>query len=182
MEASSSSSTDALVYSAAAEIPSGLTLVTGPRGAGKTSWCAALAALAGDLRLSVAGVLCPARVADELKTGIDLVDLRTGECRSLGSRAATSATGLLVGCWQFDAETLGWGNTILEQSGNADLVIIDELGPLEFKQGGGFQAGLRLVDEGRYRSAWVVIRPALVALACARWPSARVIAIGGDSR
>ena len=116
----------------------------------------------------------------DFKTGIDLVNLRTGECRSLGSRAATSTAGVLVGCWQFDAETLGWGNAILEQSGNADLVIIDELGPLEFKQGGGFQAGLRLVDEGRYRSAWVVIRPALVALACGRWPSARVFAIGGD--
>ncbi len=168
----------ALARFIAAEISTGLTLISGPRGAGKTSWCADLAAQAGALGLTVAGVLCPARLEDGRKTGIDLVDLRTGERRLLGWREETGAAGLPVGCWRFDAEVLHRGNAILAQSADADVLIIDELGPLEFDEGGGFQAGLRLLDEGRYRAAWVVVRPELLARARARWPLASVMALG----
>jgi hypothetical protein len=49
------------------------------------------------------------------------------------------------------------------------------VGPLELEEGYGYQEALRLLDEGRYRAALVVVRPALLALARVRWPQAQVL-------
>ena len=55
------------------------------------------------------------------------------------------------------------------------LLVVDELGPLEFVRGVGLMAGLAAVDEGRYAAAFVVVRPALVDEALRRWPDATVL-------
>ena len=56
-----------------------------------------------------------------------------------------------------------------------DLLVVDELGPLEFARGVGLTEGLTAVDAGRYAVACVVVRPALVDEALRRWPDATVV-------
>ncbi len=155
-----------------------LAIVTGERGDGKTTWCAALveAARAGGLR--VEGLLSPAVFEEgpegRIKVRIDLVSLAEGGRRCLALPAKVGAGGLPLS-WRFDEDAVAWGNGILARAGGGDLVLIDELGPLEFTYGGGFTEGLALLDAGRYRAAVVVIRPELLAEAQARWPGAVVV-------
>ena len=79
--------------------------------------------------------------------------------------------------WHFEEETLAWGNEALAAAGEADLVLIDELGPLELTHGRGLSAGPALLDGGRCRAAVVVIRPELLEQARARWSRAELLAV-----
>ena len=162
------------------DTPRGLYLISGASGAGKTQCCMAVVDQTRQLGLSVDGLLSPAVFADNQKVGIDLVHIQTGERRRLGVRYQAANAGLMVGSWRFDDAALAWGNHILQMLDDADVVILDELGPLEFKENGGFQAGLQLLDEHRYRTALVVIRPELLAVAKVRWPEAQVLDLFED--
>ena len=84
-------------------------------------------------------------------------------------------TGLETRHWSFFPEIVQWGNQALENAVPCDLLIVDELGPLEFTRGEGWIAGLAAVDSGSYQSALVVIRPSLLKMAGQRWKIFRVI-------
>ncbi|MGB4675600.1 MAG: nucleoside-triphosphatase, partial [Aggregatilineales bacterium] len=69
-----------------AEPPPRVALVTGDSGAGKTTWCRSLVEAARQRGLRVAGLLSPPVFEQGVKTGIDLLDLTTGERRRLAAR------------------------------------------------------------------------------------------------
>jgi nucleoside-triphosphatase THEP1 len=77
--------------------------------------------------------------------------------------------------WVFDPDVLVWANQRLQNSAGSDLLIIDELGPLEFLQNKGLLAGLERLDQGRFEVACVVVRSSLLPKALQRWPSAYVV-------
>lgn len=166
-----------------------LFLITGSSGAGKTSWCVAAARLAHAHALPVGGLLSPAVMDGPHKIAIDLLDLSTGERRRLAQRselpAAPSgegqAAGPVTGIWRFEPAAIAWGNGVLGKVAAGGLVFVDEMGPLEFEQGQGLQAGLQLVDAGRYRVACVTVRPSLLESARVRWPHAQAVTVGDDS-
>ncbi|MBE3118304.1 MAG: hypothetical protein IMZ50_06050 [Candidatus Atribacteria bacterium] len=147
-----------------------LILVTGPSGSGKTRWCLALADYASILGIHVGGLVSPAVFEGDLKIGIDLLDLRSGAQRRLAVRRGESTSGQITTDWHFDDEALNWGNTVLEQLGACQLLILDELGPLELQRGVGLTNGLGLVAARRYRLACVVVRPSLLEIAQPLWP------------
>jgi len=159
-------------------------VVSGWRGAGKTTWCRQLAELGRARGLEVAGLLSPARFAagfeaDGLlvKTGIEVEDLHTGQRRLLASRLEGELQGLRLGPWTFDDAVLAWGNQVLATTIACDILIIDELGPLEFDQQQGWSAGFDLIDRRRYRLAAVVVRPEYLAPFQQRWPEAKSISL-----
>ncbi len=152
-----------------------LIFVTGPSGAGKSTWCAGLVRRSRERGLVVRGLLSPAVFADGSKIGIDLVDLATGERRRLATLRRPTSTGLLTDHWQFDADILVWGNQILRDAHPCDLLIIDELGPLELLRNGGLQEAIRILEQRHYHVACAVIRPSLLPDAQQRWPGGHVI-------
>ena len=160
------------------EIPSGLWLLSAPKGAGKTTFCGSVIDAMRTGGASVGGILCPAVFAEGEKVGIDQVHIATGERRRLGVRAG-QADESTVGRWQLDQHVLAWGNEILAGLQNENLIVIDELGPLELQAGDGYQEGVQLLDEGRYQTALVVVRPTLLLLAQQRWPQAQVVQLEG---
>ncbi|GAB4476187.1 MAG: NTPase [Anaerolineae bacterium] len=147
-----------------------LILVTGLSGSGKTTWCARLAEEATARGLRVAGLLCPAVFTAEGKAAIDVVDLITGERRRLADLRGVETHLPTVGEWQFYPEVIAWANHALRDLPNPDLLIIDELGPLEFKHHDGFLTALSLLDARHHRAACVVVRHSLLSQARARWP------------
>ena len=176
-----------------------LIFITGPSGCGKTRYCLELAHRARENGIPLAGVVSPPiyesgkkkllstygsrnfvdradyRTNDDqitqVKWGIDLEDLASGERRRLAVRREAPQEGLATADWQFDEAVLVWGNERLASCrSGGPLLILDELGPLEFERGLGFQAGLQLLDEGRFHLAVAVVRPALLPLARQRWP------------
>lgn len=160
-------------------------LVTGERGAGKTLFCRALVEAARALPEApeVAGVVSPRVYEGEGQVGIEAEDLRTGRRRRLaalrspGEPALSEATKL----WRFDEEALAWGNEVLQSAAPCDLLVVDELGPLELEEGRGWLGGVEAVDSGAFTVAVVVVRPRLLPEARRRWPAAEVVEMAGPA-
>jgi len=152
-----------------------LIVVTGLRGAGKTSWCIQLADTAKDHGLNVQGILSPGIFKGGQKIGIAARDLATGEEHQLAKLRDDRSAELATPRWTFDPEVMLWANQVLEKVSESDLLIIDELGPLEFLQGEGLTAGLSLIDSRTFRVACVVVRSSLLPKVLQRWPKALVV-------
>jgi ABC-type cobalamin/Fe3+-siderophores transport system ATPase subunit/nucleoside-triphosphatase THEP1 len=163
-------------YAAGRQVPQRL-VVTGARGSGKSRWCAAVVAAARARGLSVAGVASPAVLEGGRKVAIDLVDLRRDARRRLAEVRRADEPGTSTQRWRFDEAALAWGNAALREAAatRVDLLVVDELGPLEFVRGVGFTEGVSALDAGRFAVACVVVRPALVDEALRRWPDATVV-------
>lgn len=155
-----------------------LFILTAPIGAGKTTFCRALADRAGAAGWDVAGILCPAFFEDSVKTGILAQDLRSGEARllavsthqpinqALGTQSDHKLFNLKLGNWLFSTSTLTWGREIIAASLPTDLLIVDELGPLELVRGEGWANALDVLRQPAYKAGVIVIRPSLLTEAC----------------
>lgn len=158
-----------------------LWLLTGPIGAGKTTFCRRLAQTARSQGWDAAGLLSPARMEAGRKIGILAEDLRSGEQLTLACIHSSPQAGLHLGSWHFDERVLDWGNQVIAKSSPCDLLIVDELGPLEFNRQIGLTAALEVISRGCYKIGCVVVRPSLLAEAHARWPWARPLDISEAS-
>lgn len=135
-------------------------LLTGGHQAGKTAVCRRFARLAVGRGWRVAGVVSPALFKDGLKTGIQVTDLRSGATRFLAAvnrKPKPDQLGYL-----FDEDVIAWANAAIAASSHCDLLIVDELGPLELEQGRGFTSAFEVLRRRDYRLAVVVVRPGLV--------------------
>lgn len=161
-----------------------ITLITGPRGSGKTRLCQRRADEARAAGHDVAGILSPAIFDGGDKVGIAALDLRTGERRLLARRRSPADPAVLPGTpgWVFDAATLAWADAVLAAATPCDLLVVDELGPLELERAEGWTAALTALDVGNYRAALVVVRRELLSVARARWPAAQVLDVGSAAR
>ncbi len=135
--------------------------LTGSRGVGKTAFCRLLAGHARSAGWDVAGLLSPAIVETGRKTGILAEDLRTGEVHPLASATPHSSFNLPLGNWYINTATIDWGNRVLETCLPCDLLIVDELGPLELLRGAGWISALAVFRQPSYRLGLVVVRPEL---------------------
>jgi nucleoside-triphosphatase len=163
------------------DIKPGLTLVTGPRDAGKTRWCMELAGRVGAAGMNLRGLVSPAVMEDGEKVGYDLLDLGSGERRRLAYRIGEAEGDLATEHWQMAAETLKWGNEILRGIKDCEIFILDEAGPLEFVKGVGLTAGLNLLDAKREFPCFLAIRPSLIEAACKRWPWAGILELTAEA-
>ncbi|KPL72029.1 hypothetical protein ADN00_16205 [Ornatilinea apprima] len=147
-------------------------IITGWRGAGKTSLCQMVVEQARQRGWDVAGVISLPVLEKSVKTGIEIIAIRSNERRLLARSTALANTTLQTHAWAFDPVNMQWGNEILKSAVPCDLLMVDELGPLEFERQQGWLEGLRALDSGQFKLALVVIRPELVAQARSRWPQA----------
>jgi nucleoside-triphosphatase THEP1 len=152
-------------------------IVTGEIGSGKSTFCMLVIDQARQAGLRVTGLLSPAVFEEDEKTGIQVVDLGRGASRRLAWLRSGQARAVETKRWSFDPEAVAWGGRVLSRAVPTELLVIDELGPLEFERGEGWMEGLRVLDEGEYRAALVVIRPSLVSEAQSRWPGAEVLSV-----
>jgi nucleoside-triphosphatase THEP1 len=136
-------------------------VLSGPPGSGKTIACRQLAILARQRGLDCAGLVCPARFHASRKVGIDVLDLRTGVNRPLAEADQLPAA-LRTGAYRFDAEAVAWGVAVLDAACPCDLLVVDEIGPLELERGQGWANALDILRDGQFALAVVVVRPGLV--------------------
>jgi nucleoside-triphosphatase THEP1 len=136
---------------------------------------------ASTLGIRVGGLVSPSVFENGKKVGIHLVDLSTGERRPLAYHRGSSQGDLLTTDWQMDAETLEWGNSMLEKNLDCDLFILDELGPLEFSHGVGLVAGFEIIEARRDLPIFVSIRSSLIPEARMRWYWAQVLQIPSEA-
>ncbi len=141
-----------------------ISVITGGIGSGKTTFCQKLA----DSRLAngqpVQGFISPARLENGTKTGILARNLRDGSSRVLASIYPEEHTGFQYGPWYFNAATIQWVNSLLDSCSPTDLLILDEIGPIEFDYKGGFARAFTTLKRVSFREAVIVIRPAYVSV------------------
>lgn len=136
-------------------------ILTGGPGSGKTTACRQLVDRGRDLGLDCAGILCPARVIEGVKVGIDVVDVRTEERRRLAEVDELPGA-LRMGPYRFDEEAIAWGAARLGRACPCDLLVVDEVGPLEMNRVGGWTNAVEVLLTGDFRLAVAVVRPSLV--------------------
>ena len=81
--------------------------------------------------------------------------------------------------WSFYPDVVSWGNKVLGKALPTEILIIDELGPLEFNRAQGWVKAFESIDSGEFQTALLVIRPSLVQQASRRWKITRVIDLSG---
>lgn len=135
-------------------------VLSGAVGCGKTTVCEKVAARARQEGLRVGGVLTLHRSDPELGAVREVVDLATGTGRML---AATTGLcdGPRIGHWGFRRDAIEWGNERLEASCPCDLLIIDEIGPLELVRDEGWNRAIPVLNARQFGLALVVVRPVL---------------------
>lgn len=111
-----------------------MNFLTGPRQSGKTGLVLELAENAVKRGLRVAGFASPGLWEHGQRSGFDLLEFDTGEKYPLSRRVK----GLRPIPYMFDAESLAKGSRALSipRCRAADLVIVDEVGPIELRGGG----------------------------------------------
>ena len=132
-------------------------LLTGGRGVGKSTVCGETVALAEQRRYRCGGVITLTEAGAR-----DVLDVGSGRRRRL-TRAPEEGPVVTQGRFHFDPRTLDWGREVLSHTTPCDLLVVDELGPLEVERGRGWVIALDLIRAGRYALALLVVRPELVA-------------------
>lgn len=150
-------------------------ILTGEKGIGKTTLCQHLAEQARGPGMNIRGVISPAIFESGQKVGIGVVNLKDNSRRRLAYTHEQKSRGPATKRWAFVREAVEWGDAVLKESTPCDLLILDELGPLEFEMGQGWLHGFAALDQGEYNLALVVIRPKLTSRALARWPDAEIV-------
>ncbi|MDI7276427.1 MAG: nucleoside-triphosphatase [Anaerolineae bacterium] len=135
-------------------------LLVGEIGAGKTTVCLRVAGQARRRGWRVGGIVSrPPVDAEGRRTGLAAEDLWTGEGRLL-ARLEPDPGALRCGRYSFDPDAFTWGCRAVQQAlaQGADLIILDEVGPLELASGAGFAPVLGMLLGARCPRLLVVRR------------------------
>lgn len=159
-----------------------LILLTGEQDAGKSLTCHLLMTTARAAGRDVAGVLSLGTYHQKEKIGYMVMDARTEAFRALATRRQNDTPGEVhTQRWTFFKDALAWGNGLLEDACPCDILIVDELGPLELERGEGWQAGIAALDSRAYQVAVAVVRPSLLAIATTRFAPCNVVKIASPA-
>ncbi|RYG31814.1 DUF2478 domain-containing protein [bacterium] len=158
-----------------------ITIISGASDSGKTRMCEAAVASLKERGVDVAGIVSRSEYENGEKVRLHAHSIRGGE-RWLAERTDRPIpfTGPATKCWAFDETSIAWANAILSESTPATVLIVDELGPLEFGRGKGFLTAFEVLDRGEFEHALVVVRPGLTVAALMRWPHAKVVDLDAE--
>ncbi len=140
-----------------------LILLSAPSTLGKTTACARLLALAREQGFHTEGFLSPPVFKGNEKTAIYLQNAATGEKRLFARKALPHETPD-IGHWHMDPDATMWANRAFSTLPPADLLFVDEIGPLELVHHRGLTEGLRAVESTVYRLGIITIRPSLLEI------------------
>jgi len=144
-------------------------VLTGDQGAGKTTYLASAIPRMRAKGLTVGGILAHVLYADSKRIGYDVENVLTGE-RSPLCRTDHVASRQVIGPFVFLEEGLALGQRALAQKTieHCDLVVVDEVGPLELQGGGWAQSVQRLLGMDGM-NLLLVVRPAMVEKLQTHW-------------
>lgn len=154
-------------------------ILTGERGAGKSTVCRKAVALAQAEGYTCGGLITLSRPGGAL----DVLDVRSGSLRRLTLSPGVEPA-VIQGRFRFDPQTLAWGNEALTYATPCDLLVVDELGPLEMDRGGGWAKAFAALRGSDFALGLVVVRPELVVQMQVWLPASAtaVFAVAPDNR
>ena len=151
-----------------------VTVLCASSGQGKTTFLCDQAAHWVEQGRTVGGVASPCVFATSERIGYDLLDLRSRVRRPLARVGETGPAGPTAGVYRFDPDALAAGNAAITEAVRAglEIIVIDEVGPLELRWG-GWAPALQFVLHTGYPAQRLVItvRPSLVDELPTRFPA-----------
>lgn len=141
-------------------------ILTGERGVGKSTICRETVALAQARGYTCGGILTLSCSNNTL----DVLDVCGDHARRLTLEPGVTPA-VTQGRFHFDPETLAWGNDVLAHATPCHLLVVDEVGPLEIEQGGGWLKAFDVLRKADFALALVVVRPELLVRAQLKLPT-----------
>jgi nucleoside-triphosphatase THEP1 len=150
-------------------------IITGDVRTGKTLILSKVIFSLSKSNVKVTGVYSPARFERDVKTGIYLVDISSQIKRLLADYKPGWDSENPKREWKMDPEVLQWGNEVLRRSVPTEVLVIDELGFLEFEKNQGWTSAFEILESNDFKIALVVVRIGLLKHALSKWPAAKII-------
>ncbi|NIM90903.1 MAG: DUF2478 domain-containing protein [Candidatus Aminicenantes bacterium] len=114
-------------------------VLTGPVDSGKTTFLKKVIGKLEKQKVKMDGFLSEAIVKGQEKIGYDLVDLRDGRSVPFIRKSGLQSW-QRIGPYFFIPESLSWAKKIILRSREADILVVDEIGPLELSGQGLWDA------------------------------------------
>jgi nucleoside-triphosphatase THEP1 len=149
--------------------PGRVLVITGAPGEGKSNLAGALAKSLREAGLSLGGIHAPGFWDGGRRSGFDIIDLATGESRPL-CRTQGPDDWQSQGPFRFSPDGLAFGLRALAEAlrRDADVIFVDEVGPLEL-HGRGWADALDVLARRRRKAMVWVVRQGLVDEVRRRW-------------
>jgi nucleoside-triphosphatase len=159
-------------------------LVVGEPGAGKTSWCREYVDRRRESGSSVGGILCPAIERQGQRIGSNVVDLLTGHKVPFArlSSCSSSKGGEVVGDYSIGRNGISFACSAIKRAVDCrcDLVVIDEVGPLELR-GSGLMPAVELALASTV-DVLIVVRSSLKEAVQKRFPEHELAVVADFTR
>ncbi len=152
-------------------------VISALRGSGKTSLMMAFIRAIRRQGMDVKGVLSPGVFESDKKIAIETIDLATGESRILARLAEETTTDLQFGDWAFYQDVFDWINQRLSMVESTDILVVDEIGPLELDMKRGLQAAMDLLSSNKYRLGIITARPKCLEVLSEYFPLLQVYSL-----
>lgn len=137
-------------------------LVSGPRNTGKTEYARGVVERARAAGLRVAGFYSEAEWEGDLKARFFLQDVTDPARRVLlASVRPSPGLDLRAGPFHLSTDVFRMAVPVLRGAVGADLICIDEVGPIEVR-GGGFHDALRFLLAEHHGILLLTVRPSVV--------------------
>jgi nucleoside-triphosphatase THEP1 len=154
-----------------------INLITGERGVGKTILCSTLIEKMKIKEYSVAGIISPGLYHNDVKVGIKAINIKSGENVKLADYSPGWDTENPLRIWKMNSDAISWGNDVLNNSIPCDVLIIDEIGYLEFEKNSGWNNSFKILREKEFKIAFIVVRIDLMGAALSYWEKAQILKI-----
>ena len=154
-----------------------INLITGERDVSKTILCSNLIEKLKIKEYSVAGIISPGRYHDNVKVGITALNIKSGEDIKLADYSPGWDIENPLRIWKMNSDAIPWGNDVLKKSIPCDVLIIDEVGYLEFEKNSGWDKSFEILEEKGFKIAFIVVRIDLIEAALSRWEKAQILEI-----
>ncbi len=154
-----------------------INLIIGERDVGKTILCSNLIENLKFKGYSVAGIISPGIYHDGMKVGITAMNIKSGEQVKLADYSPGWDIENSLRVWRIISDAISWGNDVLNKSIPCDVLIIDEIGYLEFEKNNGWNKSFEILEKNGFKIAFVVVRKCFVESALLHWGKAQIIKI-----
>lgn len=142
-------------------------ILTGRKGIGKTTLLAKLVQDFTNKNVTIGGILSPAVYQDLSRIGYDVVNIKTNEKKIL-CRNDIKTEGVKLGDFTFSEEGVLFGNEAVPKAADCNLIVIDEVGPLELN-GKGWAPSLDMIINNSAFPLLLVVRENILEKTQKHW-------------